>query len=78
MIQGSKLCLLHLFHWLMGSLPLALPAKPPRPALRWNWKHRSFPALDSLEGTLALRFGQISPLHILEYCKFYTHTLPQS
>ena len=26
--QGSKLCLLHLLHWQVGSLPLVLPGKP--------------------------------------------------
>ena len=26
--QGSNLCLLHLLHWQMGSLPLAPPGKP--------------------------------------------------
>ena len=27
--QGRKLCLLCLFHWQVGSLPLMLPGKPP-------------------------------------------------
>ena len=27
-IQGSNLCLIHLLHWQVGSLPLAPPGKP--------------------------------------------------
>lgn len=33
---------------------------------------QEFPHLHSLEGTLASNFGQVFPLHVLEYCKFCT------
>ena len=35
--QGSNLCLLHLLHWQVGSLPLSPPGKAPRMRVDCNY-----------------------------------------